>query len=72
MGFVVDKVALGQVFSENFSFLPPVIIGSLLHTHLRTGAGVLGPLKAMVPRNSPEKKKEGKTIAITKLTESVI
>jgi hypothetical protein len=36
MGFVVDKIALGQVFSEYFRF------HCMLHTHLPSGAGMLG------------------------------
>ena len=34
MRFVVDKVALEQVFSEYFDFPPVSIIPSMLHTHL--------------------------------------
>jgi hypothetical protein len=34
VGFVVDKVSLGQVFSEFFGFLCQHIIPLLLHTHL--------------------------------------
>jgi hypothetical protein len=46
VGFVVDKVVLGQVFSEYFGF--PC---RLLHfyRHLSTGAGTIGQLVADVP-----------------------
>jgi hypothetical protein len=39
MGFVVDRVALGQVFSEYFSFLLPIIPPNTLH--LSSGAGTM-------------------------------
>jgi hypothetical protein len=44
MGFMVDKVALGQVFSEYFDFHSQSFHG-LLHTHHHpssSGAGTLG------------------------------
>jgi hypothetical protein len=34
MGFVVDKVALGQVFSEYFRFTWQFGFNQMLHTHL--------------------------------------
>jgi hypothetical protein len=50
MGFVVDKVALGQVFSEYFGFPSQFSFHRLLHTHryLTSGAGTVGQLVADV------------------------
>jgi hypothetical protein len=44
MGFVVDKVALGQVFSEHFGFPCQPSFHQLLHNqpHLSSGAGTIG------------------------------
>jgi hypothetical protein len=44
VGFVVDKVALGQVFSEYFDFLCQSSFHRLLHNHhhLSSGAGKIG------------------------------
>jgi hypothetical protein len=43
MGFVVDKVALGQVFSEYFCFTCKLSFHRLLHTHrLSSVAGTIG------------------------------
>jgi hypothetical protein len=50
VGFVVDKVALGQVFFEYFGFLCQFSFHRLLHTHhLSSGAGTTGQLVAAVP-----------------------
>jgi hypothetical protein len=50
MGFVVDKVALEQVFSEYFSFPYQFSFHQLLHTqHLSSGAGTIDQLMADVP-----------------------
>jgi hypothetical protein len=50
MGFVVDKVALEQVFSEYFGFPCQFSFHRLLHTnHLSSGAGTTGQLVADVP-----------------------
>jgi hypothetical protein len=50
VGFVVDKVALRQVFSEYFVFLCQLLFHRLLHTHLlSSGAGTIGQLVADVP-----------------------
>jgi hypothetical protein len=50
VGFVVDKVALGQVFSEYFDFPCQCSFHRLLHTHhLSSGAGTIGQLVADVP-----------------------
>jgi hypothetical protein len=44
VGFVVDKVALGQVFSEYFGFPYQSLFYKLLHNHhhLSPGAGTVG------------------------------
>jgi hypothetical protein len=44
MGFVVDNVALGQVFSEYFGFPCQSLFHQLLHNHpnLSSGAGKIG------------------------------
>jgi hypothetical protein len=50
VGFVVDKVALGQVFSEYFCFACQFSFHRLLHTHrLSFGAGTVGQIVADVP-----------------------
>jgi hypothetical protein len=50
VGFVVDKVALGQVFSEYFGFPSQFSFHWLLHTHhLPSGAGTIGQILADVP-----------------------
>jgi hypothetical protein len=51
VGFVVDKVALGQVFSDYFGFLCQFSFHRLFHTHhhLSSGAGTIGQLVADVP-----------------------
>jgi hypothetical protein len=50
MGFLVDKVALGQVFSEYFGFSCQFSFHLLLHTHyLSSGAGTIGQSVADVP-----------------------
>jgi hypothetical protein len=50
VGFVVDKVALGQVFSEYIGFPCQFSFHRLLHTHhLSSGAGTIGELVVDVP-----------------------
>jgi hypothetical protein len=51
VGFVVDKVALGQVFSEYFGFPCQFSFRRLLHIHhhLSSGARTIGQLVADVP-----------------------
>jgi hypothetical protein len=51
VGFVEDKVALGQVHSENFGFPCQSIIHRLLHTnyHVSSVAGTIGQIVAHVP-----------------------
>jgi hypothetical protein len=48
-GFVVDKVALGQVFLEYFSFPCQFSFHRLLHTHHLSGVGTIGQLVADIP-----------------------
>jgi hypothetical protein len=47
--FVVDKVALGHVFSEYFSFPCQFSYHEIVHTHLSSGTGTIGQLVAEVP-----------------------
>jgi hypothetical protein len=49
VAFVVDKVALRQVFPEYFGFPCQFSFQRLLHTHLSSGAGRIGQLVADVP-----------------------
>jgi hypothetical protein len=51
VGFVVDKVALGQVFSEYFGFPYQFLFHKILH-HNHPGAGTKGHSVADVP-NGP-------------------
>jgi hypothetical protein len=53
VGSVVNKVAMGQVFSEYFSFPRKSSFYWLHHTHLPSGAGRMGPPVASVPRCTP-------------------
>jgi hypothetical protein len=48
VGFVLNEVALGQVFSEYFGFPCQFSFHHLLHIHLSSGAGILGQLMADV------------------------
>jgi hypothetical protein len=51
VGFVADKLALGQVFSEYFGFSCQLSFHRLLHIHhhLSSGAGTVGQLVGDVP-----------------------
>jgi hypothetical protein len=50
VGFVVDKVALGQVFSKYFGFSCQFSFHRLFHTHhISPGAGKIGQLVADGP-----------------------
>jgi hypothetical protein len=65
VGFVVDKVALGQVSSEYFSFPCQFSFHRLLHIHhLSSGAGTIVHLVADVPNGlsliPPQKTKKKK------------
>jgi hypothetical protein len=48
VGFVVNKVALGQVFSEFFGFPCQFPFRQMLHTHLSSGASTIGQFVANV------------------------
>jgi hypothetical protein len=48
VGFVVDKVALGQVFSEYFGFPCQLAFHQMLHTHLSSEAGTISQLVVYV------------------------
>jgi hypothetical protein len=52
VGFVADKVALGQVFSENFGFFLPICIPPIApqSSSLSSGAGKIGQTVAAVPK----------------------
>jgi hypothetical protein len=56
VGFVVDKVALGQVFSEYFGFVCQFSFHRLLHTyhHLSSEAGTVGETVADMPSGPQE------------------
>jgi hypothetical protein len=51
VGFVVDELALGQVFSEYFGFPCQLAFHLLLHNYhdLSSGAGTIGQTVAAVP-----------------------
>jgi hypothetical protein len=51
VGFVVDKMALGQVFSEYFGFPCQSSFHQFLHNHhhLSSGVGTIGQTVAAVP-----------------------
>jgi hypothetical protein len=51
VGFVVDKVALAQIFSEYFRFPCQSSFHQTIHnhSHLSSGAGTIGQLVAAVP-----------------------
>jgi hypothetical protein len=55
VGFVVDKVALGQVFSEYFGFPCKSSFQQLLHNHphLSSGAGTIGQKRPQYKGLSP-------------------
>jgi hypothetical protein len=73
VGFVVDKVALGQVFSEYFGFSRQFTFHRLLHTHhrLSSWAGTIGQLVAKVPSGvslNPPQETEKRMVIIYTLT----
>jgi hypothetical protein len=49
MGFVVDKVALGQILSEYIGFPCQFSFHQILRTQLSSGAGTIGQLVGNVP-----------------------
>jgi len=50
--YVVDIVALGRVFPENFRCTQSAVIPSVLHIHLSIAWWTVDPLKATVPQSS--------------------
>jgi hypothetical protein len=61
MGFVMDDVALGQVFLQVLRFSPVSMILPLFHIHLCINWGwTMGPLEAAVPQNSPRHNNKNK------------
>jgi hypothetical protein len=76
VGFVVDKVALVERFSEYFSFPCKFSFHRLLHIHhLSSGAGTLGQSVADIPSGlgltpPQEAKKETSLLASIKDAES--
>jgi hypothetical protein len=61
--YVVDKLAMGQVFSEYFDFPCQFSFHGLLHNHhhLSSGAGIIGQTVTAVPNGLsliPHEKKE--------------
>jgi hypothetical protein len=49
VGFVVDKVALGQVFSEYFGFPCPSSFHQLLHNHHHLSSGAAQAVSRWLP-----------------------
>jgi hypothetical protein len=49
VGFVVDKVALGRVFSEYFGFPCQSSFHQILHQHNHPGQATIGQSVAAVP-----------------------
>jgi hypothetical protein len=70
VGFVVDKLALGQgqVFSEYFGLLCQSSFHQLLHNHLSSGAGTIGQQWPMYQVDSvsphPEKLKKKRNYCV--------
>jgi hypothetical protein len=70
VGFVVNKVALGQVLSEYFGFPCQFTFHRLLYTHhLSSGAGTIGKLVAAVPSGlslTPKQETKKEKVAYTR------
>jgi hypothetical protein len=49
MGFMVDKMALGQIFSKYFGFPCQSSFHQMFHIHLSPGIGAVGQLVADLP-----------------------
>jgi hypothetical protein len=76
VGFVVDEVALRQVFSPSTSVSPANShFFHMLHGHLSSGAGIRGPLVADVPSGRsltpPQEIKKKPTGILIKLVSNV-
>jgi hypothetical protein len=54
MGFVMDKVAQGQVFSENFGFTRQFLFHRLLHTHHNTLHVVVRYVVVIIQLKNPD------------------
>jgi hypothetical protein len=69
VGFVVDKVALGHVFSEYFGFPCQSSFHQFFHNHdhLSSGAVTIGKIVADVPSglSHPTKKNNKKTLILS-------
>jgi hypothetical protein len=65
MGFVVDKVALGQVFSKYLGLPRQFSFPQVLYNHLSSGAGTIGQLVVDLPSgislNPPQETKKIKS-----------
>jgi hypothetical protein len=59
VGFVVDKVSLGQVFSEYFDFPCQSLFQQLLHNHphLSSGAGKIDQVQVAIKKNKNHKRR---------------
>jgi hypothetical protein len=68
VGFVVNKVALGQVSSAYFGLPCQFSFHQMLHIHLSSGAGTIGQLVGDVPSGhslTPPQEKKRKAIPVT-------
>jgi hypothetical protein len=78
VGFVVDKMALGNVFSEYFGFPYPFSFQRMLHIHhhLSSGAGTVGQTVAAVSSGliltPPQETKKAKTIAFPTIWSGIV
>jgi hypothetical protein len=73
---VVDKVALGQVFSEYFGFTYQFSFHQIFHTHhLSSRAGTIGQVVTDVPSGlsltPPQKSKKKKKKVLVKVNTSI-
>jgi hypothetical protein len=65
--FVVDKVAMGQVFSEYFGFYCQFSFHKLLHIHVSSGAGTISQSETDITSGlslTPIQEKTGKLMVI--------
>jgi hypothetical protein len=74
VGFVVDILALGQVFSEYFGFPCQFTFHRLLHNHrLSSEAGTIGQIVAEVPSGlsfTPPQETKKKLLILIKITKN--
>jgi hypothetical protein len=70
VGFMVEKVTLRQIFSDQFTFPCHFSFHKLLHTQLSSGAGTIGQLVADAPSelslNPPQETTKKKRLRYTK------